>query len=82
MELVSGAGPRCRGVRTCLDHSNIPHKMPLAPKRPPYGQKVRAQQVLSAAPNHYPSACLTWVELEVASQSLGVVVIVVHHMYN
>ena len=35
MELVSGAGPRCRGVRTCLDHSNIPKKMPLAPTHPP-----------------------------------------------
>ena len=81
MELVSGAGPRCRGVRTCLDHSNIPHRMPLAPKLPPYGQKVRAQHVHGGSsiccPNHYPSACPTWVELEVASQSLGCIACVI-----
>ena len=56
MELVSGAGPRCRGVRTCVDHSNIPKKMPLAPTPPSMARgcallSTRIVEILSAAPS-------------------------------
>ena len=50
-----GRWPRCRGVRTCLDHSNIPKKMPLAPTHPAMARgcalSTRIVEILSAAPS-------------------------------
>ena len=67
-----------RGVRTCLDNSNIRPKRPQHP-HPPIWPRRRAHRGNSiCCPNRYRSACPTWAKLDVASLRLRVIVIVVN----